>query len=380
MELGLFIHWFPQTHDDPMHRRTDNITDPGVQREMMSHARLERFSARQWVQSALDLGAKYIVFVAKHGCGICRWQSQYGEMNFKNAPYKDGRGDPLAELAAECRRAGIRLGIYICASSATYGAGQGCLIDDPERQAAYTKIYKGWLSEVLGNYGDIAEVWFDGSIELKIEDVLRKAKKRNVPVETVPRARLEKLSERGSHQGVMAETKPFNYVNVTTIVETANAQAAENGGSALVVILDHITDAGNLGAIARSAESVGAAGIVIPNKRAAHVTAATYKSSAGAISHINVTQVANLSQTIERLKKEGFWVCAASEHAQEVAWKSNLKGKIALVMGSEGEGVSSLVLENCDFAVKLPQMGKVSSLNVAQASTVFMYEWLRQQQ
>ena len=196
-----------------------------------------------------------------------------------------------------------------------------------------------------------------------IEDVLRKAKKRNVPVETVPRARLEKLSERGSHQGVMAETKPFNYVNVTTIVETANAQAAENGGS-----------------IARSAESVGAAGIVIPNKRAAHVTAATYKSSAGAISHINVTQVANLSQTIERLKKEGFWVCAASEHAQEVAWKSNLKGKIALVMGSEGEGVSSLVLENCDFAVKLPQMGKVSSLNVAQASTVFMYEWLRQQQ
>lgn len=174
MELGLFIHWFPQTHDDPMDRRTDNITDPAVQREMMSHARLERFSARQWVQSALDLGAKYIVFVAKHGCGICRWQSQYGEMNFKNAPYKDGRSDPLAELAAECHRAGIRLGIYICASSATYGAGQGGLIDDPERQAAYTKIYKGWLSEVLGSYGDIAEVWFDGSIELKIEDVLRK--------------------------------------------------------------------------------------------------------------------------------------------------------------------------------------------------------------
>ena len=144
------------------------------------------------------------------------------------------------------------------------------------------------------------------------------------------------------------------------------------------MVLDHITDAGNLGAIARSAESVGAAGIVIPNKRAAHVTAATYKSSAGAISHINVTQVANLSQTIERLKKEGFWVCAASEHAQEVAWKSNLKGKIALVMGNEGEGVSRLVLENCDFGVKLPQVGEISSLNVAQASTACMYEWLRQ--
>lgn len=213
-----------------------------------------------------------------------------------------------------------------------------------------------------------------------IEDVLRKAKKRDIPVQTVSRARLDKLSERGSHQGVMAEAKPFDYVNVTTIVEEATARAEEHNGGALVVLLDHITDAGNLGAIARSAESVGAAGLIIPNKRAAHVTAATYKSSAGAIAHINVAQVANLSQAIERLKKEGFWVCAASEHAQEVVWKSNLKGKIALVMGSEGEGVSNLVLENCDFAVKLPQMGKVSSLNVAQASTVFMYEWLRQQQ
>ena len=213
-----------------------------------------------------------------------------------------------------------------------------------------------------------------------IEDIMRKAKRNGVKVIQVPRDELDQKSARGSHQGVMAEAAPFNYVGIGQVVDAANSYAEEHDGRALVVLCDHLTDAGNLGAIARSAESVGAAGIVIPNKRAAHVTAATYKSSAGAISHINVTQVANLSQTIERLKKEGFWVCAASEHAQEVAWKSNLKGKIALVMGSEGEGVSSLVLENCDFAVKLPQMGKVSSLNVAQASTVFMYEWLRQQQ
>ena len=213
-----------------------------------------------------------------------------------------------------------------------------------------------------------------------IEDILRKAKRAGATVEMVPRKVLDGKSDRGSHQGVMAKAAPFPYVGIGDVIDAAGKSAEQHDGRALVIILDHITDAGNLGAIARSAESVGAAGIVIPNKRAAHVTAATYKSSAGAISHINVTQVANLSQTIERLKKEGFWVCAASEHAQEVAWKSNLKGKIALVMGSEGEGVSSLVLENCDFAVKLPQMGKVSSLNVAQASTVFMYEWLRQQQ
>ena len=211
-----------------------------------------------------------------------------------------------------------------------------------------------------------------------IEDVLRKAKKRNVPVETVPRARLEKLSERGSHQGVMAETKPFNYVNVTTIVETANAQAAENGGSALVVILDHITDAGNLGAIARSAESVGAAGIVIPNKRAAHVTAATYKSSAGAINHVRCAQATNLASAIDRLKKAGFWVAGASEKAQHTVWDAPLYGKIALVMGNEAEGLARLTLEKCDFLVKLPQAGHVGSLNVAQACTAVMYEWMRQ--
>lgn len=213
-----------------------------------------------------------------------------------------------------------------------------------------------------------------------IEDVLRKAKKRNVPVETVPRARLEKLSERGSHQGVMAETKPFNYVNVTTIVETANAQAAENGGSALVVILDHITDAGNLGAVSRSAEAVGACGIVIPNKRSAHVEASTYKSSAGAIAHVPVAQVSNLVQTMSRLKEEGFWIAGATEHAKDLIWKSNLKGKIALVMGNEQEGISRLVMEHCDFLVKLPIEGEVASLNVAQAATACMYEWLRQNQ
>ena len=211
-----------------------------------------------------------------------------------------------------------------------------------------------------------------------IEDVLRKAKKRNVPVETVPRARLEKLSERGSHQGVMAETKPFNYVNVTTIVETANAQAAENGGSALVVILDHITDAGNLGAISRSCEAVGASGLIIPNKRSARVEASTYKSSAGAITHVPVAQVSNIVQSIHRLQEEGFWVCAATEHTDDLVWNANLKGKIAIVLGNEHDGVSRLVLEHCDMYAKLPLEGEVASLNVAQAATAVMYEWLRQ--
>ncbi|MCL1799396.1 MAG: 23S rRNA (guanosine(2251)-2'-O)-methyltransferase RlmB [Eggerthellaceae bacterium] len=211
-----------------------------------------------------------------------------------------------------------------------------------------------------------------------VEDILRKARQTNTPVKTVPRRDLDKRSERGSHQGVMAQTKPFEYVSLQAILDAAQHRAQENGGAALVVLLDHITDAGNLGAIVRSAEAAGASGIVLPNKRAARVGAATYKSSAGAVAHVNISQVANIAQTIERLKKEGYWVAGASEQAQEVVWDANLKGRIALVLGSEGEGLARLTQESCDFLVKLPQVGRVASLNVAQAATACMYEWVRQ--
>ena len=211
-----------------------------------------------------------------------------------------------------------------------------------------------------------------------INDILRKAKNHDITVKTVSRKKLDELSERGSHQGIMAEALPFPYVSGTAVIEAARASAEAHEGRALVVVLDHLTDAGNLGAVARSAEAVGAAGIIIPNKRSARVTAATYKSSAGAIAHVPVAQVANIASTLDRLKEEGFWVAAATEHAADVIWDANLKGKIALVMGNEAEGVSRLVLEHCDFGVKLPQVGEIASLNVAQASTACMYEWLRQ--
>ena len=182
----------------------------------------------------------------------------------------------------------------------------------------------------------------------QIKDILRKARQHGVKVKPVSRKMLDDMSERGSHQGV--------------------------------IILDHITDAGNLGAVSRSAEAVGACGIVIPNKRSAHVEASTYKSSAGAIAHVPVAQVSNLVQTMSRLKEEGFWIAGATEHASDLIWKANLKGKIALVMGNEQEGISRLVMEHCDFLVKLPIEGEVASLNVAQAATACMYEWLRQNQ
>ena len=210
-----------------------------------------------------------------------------------------------------------------------------------------------------------------------VQDILRKAKAAGAPVKVVKRPELDKKSERGSHQGVMAQASPFPYVGIGEIMQDA-ARAFERDGRALVVMLDHITDAGNLGAIARSAEVVGAVGLVIPNKRSARVNAATYKSSAGAIANLKVAQVANLAQSIDRLKNEGFWVAGASEHADQSIWDCNLKGRICIVMGNEGEGLARLTLEKCDFLMALPQVGKTASLNVAQSATACMYEWLRQ--
>lgn len=213
-----------------------------------------------------------------------------------------------------------------------------------------------------------------------VNDIQRKAKRFQVEVQLVPRKKLDELSERGSHQGVMAEARPFSYLGINELIQQANDYAQAHDGRALVVLLDHLTDAGNLGAIVRSAEAVGASGMVIPNKRSARVEAATYKSSAGAIAHVPVAQVANLVQTMARLKDEGFWIAGATEHAEGSIWDANLKGKIALVMGNEHDGLSRVVMESCDFLAKLPLEGEVASLNVAQAATACMYEWLRQNQ
>lgn len=234
-----------------------------------------------------------------------------------------------------------------------------------------------------------------------VKDILRKAGNAGVDVNTVPRKKLDSIaleaakdaqsftsgakrrqnsrSKHGeqafSHQGVMAETKPFKYASLKDILCKCSDGGLE---SALIVVCDHITDAGNLGAVIRSAECVGALCVVIPNKRSAQVIASTYKTSAGAVSHIPIVQVPNIAAALEDMKDCGFWVAAATEKADTCIWDSNLKGKVALVLGSEGDGISRLVLERCDFPVALPQAGKISSLNVAQSATACMYEWMRQ--
>lgn len=233
--------------------------------------------------------------------------------------------------------------------------------------------------EALRTHVPLREIYMADNLKRDslVEDILRKAKRLEVPVKMVNKRFFDDKSERGSHQGVMAHPKPYSYAKLQEIIQKAQNQYEEQG-CALVVVLDHITDAGNLGAIARSAEIIGAAGMIIPNKRAARVTAATYKSSAGAISHLPVAQVSNVAQTLESLKKADFWVAGATEKASDSIWDSNLRGRMALVMGNEEEGLARLTREHCDFLVKLPQFGEVGSLNVAQAACACMYEYLRQ--
>lgn len=206
-----------------------------------------------------------------------------------------------------------------------------------------------------------------------LERLAQRLDAAGVSVERVPRNRLDQLSSHGAHQGVIVRAKPFQYAELGDVI------AAAGKANALVLVLDHVTDEGNFGAIVRTAEVVGAAGVVIAKARSASVGVGAYKTSAGAVLHIPIAQVSNLARAVEELKAAGFWVCASTEHATDDVWSAPLVGRVALVMGSEGEGISRLVLEKCDFACKLPQRGRVESLNVAQACTVMCYEWLRRE-
>lgn len=211
--------------------------------------------------------------------------------------------------------------------------------------------------------------------EPAIDEIRRRANEARIPVREVDRRSLGSLSARGAHQGVIALAQPFGYSSLDEIIAIGAA-----GPRSLVVVLDHVTDPGNLGAVARSCEAAGAAGLVIPSQRAAAVGPVARKSAAGALEHIAVARVANLVRVLETLKAAGYWIAGASEHAAESAFEARLDDRLALVLGSEGEGISRLVREHCDFLVSIPMAGRVGSLNVAQAATLLVFEWARRAQ
>lgn len=193
-----------------------------------------------------------------------------------------------------------------------------------------------------------------------------------VPVERVSRAALDSKSARGAHQGVMAVAAPFRYTELEDVIRTVVGRPR-----ALVVVLDHVTDPGNLGAIIRTVEVAGGSAVIIPRERSAGVGPIVHKAAAGATAYLPVVRVANIGQAISALVDAGMWVCGADERADADLWHAPLEGRLVLVMGAEGSGLSRLVRERCDFLVSIPVAGAVSSLNVAQATSVLAFEWVR---
>jgi 23S rRNA (guanosine2251-2'-O)-methyltransferase len=205
-----------------------------------------------------------------------------------------------------------------------------------------------------------------------VEEIRRLAGAAGLRVETVPRRQLDKLSARGAHQGVVAFSGAFAYTPLDAVIAAGKAATRS-----LVVVLDHVNDPGNLGAVARSCEAVGAHGLVVPKERSAPVTAVTEKAAAGALSYLPLVQVANIAQALRTFKDAGYWVAGAAGEAAEDIWDASLDDHLVLVAGAEGTGLSRLTRETCDFLVRLPLLGRVDSLNVAQAVTALSYEWLR---
>jgi 23S rRNA (guanosine2251-2'-O)-methyltransferase len=204
-------------------------------------------------------------------------------------------------------------------------------------------------------------------------DALRSAaRERGVPVDEVGRRELDRMSERGSHQGVIALVEPFRYSTLEEVLS-----ASDSKGSSLIIVLDHVTDPGNLGAVVRTAEVVGADGVVIPKDRAAAMTPSALKAAAGAAEHVAICREPNIARCLTRLKEAGYWVAGASEKADTDAWDAPLEGRIALVMGAEGSGLARLTERECDLLVRLTVRGRISSLNVSAATAVLAYEWLR---
>lgn len=213
----------------------------------------------------------------------------------------------------------------------------------------------------------------DGCQDGAVQTILREAKKKDTILNFVAKERLDQMSDTGKHQGVIAYAAAYEYAGVEDIL----ALAKERGEEPFLVLLDGIEDPHNLGAIIRTANQAGAHGVIIPKRRAAGLTATVAKASAGALNYTPVAKVTNLVQTIEELKKEGIWfVCADMEG--ELMYGQNLTGPIGLVIGSEGDGVSRLVREACDFSASIPRKGQIDSLNASVAMGILAYEIVRQ--
>ena len=213
-----------------------------------------------------------------------------------------------------------------------------------------------------------------GETDRTLSRLIAQAKGAGVVVAEADRRKLDAMSGTGSHQGAIAVAAAAQYSTVEDIL----CSAREREEAPLLVICDEISDPHNLGAVIRTAECVGAHGVVIPKRRSAGLTAVVAKTSAGAVSHLPVARVPNLPALLRELKKQGIWVFGAAAGGTTSLWEADLKLPAAVVIGSEGDGMGRLVEESCDFLVSIPMRGKISSLNASAAAAVLLYETLRQ--
>lgn len=212
-----------------------------------------------------------------------------------------------------------------------------------------------------------------GKYEGSVIPIIKKAKSAGIVIQEVDRGKLDVVAEGENHQGIIAYVSAYEYAAVSDILD----RAAEKNEAPFVIICDRITDPHNLGAIIRTANCVGAHGVIIPKRNSAGLNSIVAKTSAGAVEYTPVAKVTNISKTIDDLKEKGMWIAGADMDGEEM-YKVDLKGALGLVIGSEGEGISRLVREKCDFIASIPMGGDINSLNASVAAGVLMYEALRQ--
>ncbi len=230
------------------------------------------------------------------------------------------------------------------------------------------------IIEVLKNNRSIEKIMVNkASKEGSIKKILAMAKENKVIIQEVDRHKLDEMSESHAHQGVIAITSDYRYYDLDEILEIPK----ERGEDPFFIILDGITDPHNLGSIIRTADAVGAHAVIRPKRRSVQITPIVAKASAGAVEYLPVCKVTNIVNTIKTLKENGLWIAAVDMDGQTF-YQQNLGGPLGLVVGSEGEGISRLVKQNCDFTVSMPMSGNVTSLNASVAGGILLYEVYRQ--
>ena len=229
--------------------------------------------------------------------------------------------------------------------------------------------------EALKSDREIEKLIVAKGAEGSIRKITGMAKDKKIPIQYREKAALDRIAGRNSHQGVIAQVSEYTYCTLDDILR----RAEERGEDPFIMILDGLEDPHNLGAVMRTAECCGAHGIVIPKRRSAGITETVAKASAGAVEYILCARVSNIGQAVDQLKERGMWV-AACDMGGKAYTEQDLTGSLAVVIGSEGTGISRLVREKCDFVVSIPMKGKITSLNASNAAAILMYEVVRQRE